>query len=355
MGKELMLAVAGSGKTSTIIDRLSLERRALVITYTDNNYEHLLRCVIRKFGYVPSSITVLTYFGFLYGFCYRPLLELQLGTRGLNFKAPPEYTQTINRMNIRYYKDSRNYLFYNRLAKLIEVKGMIPRVIARIERFYDQIYIDEVQDIAGHDFNFLIALIPARVEILLVGDFHQHTFDTSRDGNTNSSLHDDIQRYEKKLVDAGVSIDKDTLGSSWRCGEAICEFVTQKLHINMNSHRKDKVGIVPVTSQEQANVIHSSPCIVKLFYQEHYKYGCHSMNWGASKGMDHFQDVCVILSDRNWKFFEKGSFTGLAAITRNKLYVACSRARGDLYIAHEKYFKRFKLNDRKGRKADKVM
>jgi DNA helicase II / ATP-dependent DNA helicase PcrA len=78
MGKELMLAVAGSGKTSTIIDRLSLEKRALVITYTDNNYEHLLRSVIRKFGYVPSNITVLTYFGFLYGFCYRPLLELPL-------------------------------------------------------------------------------------------------------------------------------------------------------------------------------------------------------------------------------------------------------------------------------------
>ena len=58
--------------------------------------------------------------------------------------------------------------------------------------------------------------------------------------------------------------------------------------------------------------------------------------------MDHFQDVCVVLSDRNWKLYLRGSFEGLPAKTRNKLYVACSRARGDIYLAHEKYFRAFK-------------
>lgn len=99
---------------------------------------------------------------------------------------------------------------------------------------------------------------------------------------------------------------------------------------------------VPVITQDHADAIHADPGVVKLFYQESYKYGCHAFNWGASKGMDHFQDVCVVLSDRNWKLYLGGSFEALPAQTRNKLYVACSRARGNLYLAHENYFRAFK-------------
>lgn len=81
---------------------------------------------------------------------------------------------------------------------------------------------------------------------------------------------------------------------------------------------------------------------MKLFYQESHKYGCYVFNWGASKGMDHFQDVCVVLSDRNWNFYLGGSVEALPAQTRNKLYVACSRARGNLYLVHDKHFRAFK-------------
>ena len=58
------------------------------------------------------------------------------------------------------------------------------------------------------------------------------------------------------------------------------------------------MAIVPVITQDHADTVHADPGVVKLFYQESYKYGCHAFNWGASKGMDHFQDVCVVLSDK---------------------------------------------------------
>ena len=38
-----MFAVAGSGKTTKLIERLTLDQSALIITYTENNYAHLLR------------------------------------------------------------------------------------------------------------------------------------------------------------------------------------------------------------------------------------------------------------------------------------------------------------------------
>lgn len=64
MDKRLILSVAGSGKTSFIIEQLNLERNSLIITYTRNNYENLRSKVIEKFGYIPKSISIFTYFDF---------------------------------------------------------------------------------------------------------------------------------------------------------------------------------------------------------------------------------------------------------------------------------------------------
>jgi DNA helicase-2/ATP-dependent DNA helicase PcrA len=85
--------------------------------------------------------------------------------------------------------------------------------------------------------------------------------------------------------------------------------------------------------------IYEDPRIVKLFYQEHYKYACYSQNWGASKGVDRYQDVCVVLNSGNVKAWKCGSFRDINSKTRNKLYVACSRARGNLTFVPESLLK----------------
>lgn len=43
MDKRIVLAVAGSGKSSSIIDQIEEDSRALIITYTENNAEQLNR------------------------------------------------------------------------------------------------------------------------------------------------------------------------------------------------------------------------------------------------------------------------------------------------------------------------
>ena len=83
-----MLAVAGSGKTTYLISLLNLEQRFLLVTYTRNNYEHLKRSVIRKFGYFPENIKVLKYFQFVYSFCYKPFCGLDKRANGICFKQP---------------------------------------------------------------------------------------------------------------------------------------------------------------------------------------------------------------------------------------------------------------------------
>ena len=69
MDKKIIFAVAGAGKTTSIIDKLSIEENSLIITYTENNYKKLKKKVIDKFGYLPENIKIYTYFNILYFNC----------------------------------------------------------------------------------------------------------------------------------------------------------------------------------------------------------------------------------------------------------------------------------------------
>lgn len=206
---------------------------------------------------------------------------------------------------------------------------------ARLEKYYDEFLLDEVQDFAGHDFNLLKEICRSDMDILLVGDFYQHTFDTSRDGPTNKNLFDDFTRYQKHFSDIGITVDKDTLSHSYRCSPSVCAFVRKNLGINIKSHREEETGIYCLDGEKTSKNFFYDDNVVKLFFKEHNKYLCHSNNWGKSKGLDKYDDVCVALYPKAFKAYTSGDFSKLPASSRNKLYVACTRANRSLYFMNE--------------------
>jgi DNA helicase-2/ATP-dependent DNA helicase PcrA len=338
MDKRVILAVAGSGKTSRLVASLDEEQRFLVITYTELNYDNLRRKIIQRFGYFPANVTLYTYFRFLHGFCYRPFLRSKKNTKGMTFKPPPRFPQYRLTDDRRYISSSRR-LYANRLAKFIEQSDLIGAVITRMEKYFDVFFVDEVQDFAGCDFNFLMAISAAKMDVTFVGDFFQHTFDTSRDGNVNISLHDDYTAYKARFEPKGLDVDTDSLKKSRRCSKNVCNFISEKIGISIEA-MDDRESLIKYEDDPAAvRAIYEDPRTVKLFYKEHYKYACYSQNWGASKGVDRYQDVCVVLNAGNVKAWERGSFRDINAETRNKLYVACSRARGNLTFVPESLLK----------------
>ncbi|WP_043090244.1 AAA family ATPase [Xanthomonas sp. SHU 166] len=341
MDKRVTLAVAGSGKTSMLVANLDLARRFLIVTFTDGNIENIRQKIIQKFGNVPKNIRVSTYFSFLYGFCYRPFLALDKRTKGVIFKIPPRLP-AFNLGQERRYMTAGRWLYSNRLAAFVERSGLLPAVRQRLEKYYDALFVDEVQDFAGHDFNFLLELAKADVEIGFVGDFYQHTYDTSRDGQLNKTLHDDYAKYQNRFREAGIRVDTDSLKASRRCTTTVCQFIRDQVGISIHAHDERQSTVQFEDDPLAVLDLYRDPSIVKLFYQEHYKYDCFSENWGASKGMDHYDDVCVVLSAPNVKAFRAGTLNKLTASTRNKLYVACSRARGRLIFIPEALLKQFK-------------
>lgn len=339
MDKRVVFAVAGSGKTSLILSNLNLVKRALLVTYTVNNVENLREGIIRKFGYFPANIKLLSYFNFLYGFCFRPFLGFKLETRGINWKPNPnQYAKD----DVRYL-DANKRVYSNRIAKLLEKKDVINDVNNRISKYFDDVYFDEIQDLAGHDFNFLKNIVLAKVNILFVGDFYQHTFDTSRDGIVNVSLHNEYSAYGKLFTKMGLTVDTGSLIKSHRCSPTICRFIAEKIGIQMGSHRMDETSVEIVEDVNEALNIYHNADIVKLFYNDQRKYECFSKNWGECKGEDRYQDVCVVLNKKSWECLKNDKLRSLPASTKNKLYVACSRTKGTLYLLKEEYFRKLKI------------
>ncbi|ARU55860.1 uvrD/REP helicase family protein [Oleiphilus messinensis] len=345
MDKRVVFAVAGSGKTSSILDSLNADSRCLIVTYTENNTRHLKNRVIDKFGEIPVGIRIYSYFTFLYSFCFRPLCGYELKTKGVNFNFPlPQYAQRSRKDTREHYIDKSGRLYANRIAKLLIEFDVVPDLIQRIEKFYDLVFIDEFQDFAANDFNLICALAMANVEMRLVGDFFQHTFDTSRDGNTQKSLHECFDKYCDKLKKSGFEVDLASLSNSYRCSPSVCAFVSENIGIKILSHREDEVVVGYVDNVDEVDSIFNNDSIVKLFYQKSDSYAGNTANWGNTKGLDHFQDVCVVLNPTTLKAFDNTNLDQLNPTTKNKLYVACTRAKGNLYFVSEKSLKKYQVS-----------
>ena len=342
MDKRVILAAAGSGKTSHIIDSLRSSGRSLIVTYTVNNYNNLRKCIASEYGCIPDHIRLYTYFAFLYSFCLRPFAADKMKLRGINWHAPPDSTRWIKRTNEHYYLDKNRRLYHCRMAAFPNSISIVPKIQRRLSTYFDSFFVDEVQDFAGHDFNFLCAISAADLRVLLIGDFYQHTYDTSRDGNTNRNLHKDAVGYMHKLKTHGFEIDVSSFVKSYRCSPTVCAFVNQNIGIEIESHRVDDTKVEYVDTEERADELFHRTDIVKLFYKLHETYPCFSDNWGTSKGIDSFDNVCVVLNDKTDEYYNKKKLKSLAPQTKNKLYVACTRPHSNLYLVPQKYYDKYK-------------
>lgn len=324
MDKVMLHAVAGSGKTTHIVSELNLDKNIAIITYTRANQSELRKKIIQRFKYMPNNIHIFGLFEFLYSFCYLPL-QRKYPNKGICFDQPhfrfPGY----------HTKDGR--IYSNKLSKfLLDNKTTY---LERIGKYFDKVFIDEVQDLGSYDFDWLLSLNKLEIPIALVGDFYQSTFVTSRHGKKGQSLYKNYEIYKQYFNNHGIHFDELSLTDSHRCSKNICEFIQENLGIQIASHRKDETIISKIMCPEKIEEILKNDAITKLFYQKHDSYICESDNWGSSKGLT-FKDVCVILNPTTNKFF-KGKLHNLAPMTLAKFYVACSRSEGNLYFIEQKH------------------
>jgi len=337
--KRLVLAVAGSGKTRLLIESLNLDERFLIVTYTNTSLNLIKKRISVRFGYHPANIVTYTYFQFLFSFCVKPFVLFKYNLKGIYWDTPPKHTTYLKNHQLSKYLTKSGYLYHNRISKFTEIENLNNDIKDRLEKFFDHFFFDEFQDLGGHDFNFIMRLVQANINSLLVGDFFQHTYVTSFDGIVNNTLYNDLGEYCKKIEKNGITIDTTTLGNSYRCSPEICTFIDKNLGIEIGSNRKDSADIAIIKEREKALELIDNQEVIKLVYDKSSERHFIAKNWGECKGEDDYYNTCIILNKTTARLFEKENLINLAPRTKNKLYVAISRTRGNCYFVDEAIIK----------------
>lgn len=368
MAKRIILAVAGSGKTYHICHTIDPLKRNLILAFTHENVFNIQKELIDAFGVIPKLTTVSTFDSFVYHnliLPYEPSIGAHFGcnefaSKGITtINPPPQLVKSGGGKmvpNVRYvaknklghYVDGGLRYYCSTLSELaLQVKhgrnSLVKRAAERLNFFYDAIHIDEFQDFREHDYDLITKLSKVLNDVILVGDYHQHSVSAlNNSGKPFAKGKSEVGYAEflEALQAEGFEVDEVSLRESRRCAPSVCSFVRNKLGIEIVSSGNSEGEIIWI--EEDPDVILSDDRITKLVYNKSESYTFRSMNWSYSKG-DTLDSACVILTDSLEKLSED-DFTvkGLSRATINKLYVALTRSCGDVYLIKASVFKSVK-------------
>ena len=181
---EFLLAVAGSGKTESIIDRcIHYPKRRLIITYTTNGQlelENRLRQALAD-GLIDTVPEVMGWYKFLIEHFLKPYLPVSQYSRiyrGFHKDYDPGDKAPGD---IRYF-DPDGRVGGERLAYVAaqvqsSSKGL---PVSRLAKIYEEIVIDEAQDLVATDLVLLEEILASDMSLYMVGDVRQIVYETNR-------------------------------------------------------------------------------------------------------------------------------------------------------------------------------
>jgi DNA helicase-2/ATP-dependent DNA helicase PcrA len=331
---QVLLSAAGSGKTTMLVRQALARpaRRIAILTYTLENLEEIRRAFEHHAGAVPAHVTLYSWYSFLLRECIRPYqaalcaeprVESIVFVEGrTNNRAPRTQVVRHYLAGDRMYSD-RAADFAVRCDDLTQGK-----VVERLAAMYDELYIDEVQDLAGYDLDLVERLLTSGIEVMLVGDTRQATYATN-----HSPRH---QQYR------GVAMM--TLFEAWqarnlcqiqhrvishRCMQALCDLAdalypamlrTQSGNAEVTGHD----GIYIVTpDQVQQYVLEFAPTVLRYDRRETC-HGLPAVNFGQSKGRT-YSRVLIFPNGPLVRFLQTANTSTISSPA--KYYVAFTRAR----------------------------
>lgn len=335
------LAVAGSRKTQSIVNSCSsgpLGRRRLVLNYTvsgQRSLEQRLRAACH-----PSCLPdVSGWYAFLLHHWVRPFLPLKYPGRrltGLNFKDNPVATRNgiVVATGVNRFLDPDSRAYKRFLSKLaIDVDDAAEgTVITRLQRMYDEIYVDEVQDMTGYDLDVLERLLKSTSSIHLVGDIRQSVFDTNpQDRRLRKFRGLNMINWFKEQEKAG-RLSLEFSSETWRSVQAVATFAdtifnpdfkfppTISKQVESSSHD----GIFAVAPADFAAYMRTfNPVCLRQRITTRIPDGVSAINFGVAKGLT-YERVAIFPTAAMKEFLIKGTL--LSDKSACGLYVGVTRA-----------------------------
>lgn len=325
---KVIIASAGAGKTTYIVENaLKLKgQRVLVTTYTNENLDQIKAYFIEKDGYIPANITVQSWFSFLLQEGVRPYqnhMNDQKRVQSIFFQTKSHaYHRKDN------YLTSSNNIYSNKVAEFVcecdkKTKGLISK---RLEKIYDHIFIDELQDFAGYDLNLLEMFFNTKINIVAVGDPRQATFSTNNAQKNKQYRKSNIYSWLKKSKHE-ITIEK--INDCHRCNQHICDFADKLFPalpktVSKNASVTKHDGIFYISINELDDYISTHNPVILRYSKTTNTLGLHAINIGVSKGRT-YNRVLIFPTKPMIEYLKTEDIS--KAGDKSKLYVAVTRAK----------------------------
>ena len=331
----IIIACAGSGKTRRLVSEAlqARDRRIAFVTYTNNNASEIRK----RFGDmncgVPEHTDVMTWFGFLLRECARPYQIAKYDSRRI------DSLMFVTRHSARYSKeaDTKHHYFANdeliysdKIAKFVVKCNAESRqsIIRRLRRIYTDVFVDEFQDLAGWDLEFIAALLDSGMRVTLVGDPRQHIYSTHPSAKNRQYVGITVVKLVKQWEKDGLC-SVESMSASHRCGADICSFANTLWPgmDGMRSVRRDGTGhdgvfLVGETMVEKY-MRRFRPQILRHDRRAR-TYGYDALNFGSAKGLE-FSRVLIVPTDPIRRYLQSGHVAHIER-GRDRLHVAVTRA-----------------------------
>ena len=333
---KVVVASAGSRKTTMIVEEAIalVGKRILITTYTHENLDQIRSYLIEKCGHVPKHIVLLSWFSFLLQEGIRPYQSFvteKSRIASILFKDMPSGTKYAPKNNLdRYYLANSGDIYRDRVSDFVctcdERSGGL--IVRRLEKAYDHIFIDEVQDLAGYDLTFLEKLFQSALPITAVGDPRQGTFSTNNSGKNKKFKRSGIFDWVLQHSGSGL-ITMEEKNDSFRCNQVICDFADVLFQDfnktkSMNGTTTGHDGIFMIKKPEVPTYFESYKPVVLRWNKQSDTMNLPAFNIGASKGRNY--DRVLIFPTGPMKAYLKSRNLDHVG-DRSKLYVAVTRAR----------------------------
>lgn len=357
---KLIIAAAGSGKTTSLVkNALSLTEHILITTFTNENEQEIRNKFVILNGCVPANVTIQTWFSFLLQHGVKPyqasynndlsdfhvsgvnLVNEQSGLKYIIRKGAKEipvyYKEEDN--FLKYYFDENNRIFTDKLARFVCRSNEVSngKVIQRIAAIFPFIFIDEIQDLAGYDLEIIKMLFQSTSSIICVGDPRQATYYTHWEKKYDKYKNGKIQQFvEIECKKLNVIIDTASLSNSHRNNKAICDF-SSSLYSDMPASKPcncntchpieiNHQGVFLIDNDDiDAYIQTFNPIQLRQSKGKAVSKASPCCNFGNSKGKTF--DRVLIYPTGPIKAWLKDRSQILKETTKAKLYVAITRAR----------------------------
>lgn len=351
----LIISAAGAGKTTYLVNKaIKTSNEVLFLTYTIANEQEIRNKFFEIVGFVPENVSIMTWFKFLLKHGIRPyqnfviekditgmlLVNSMSGIKYRNKNGIPIAYKEDEEME-KHYFDSNMRIYSDKISKfVIKInRTSSGKVFSRLSKIFKEIYIDEVQDLAGYDLDILNLLFESEAEITIAGDPRQVTYLTHLENKYKKYRDGKIEQFViEKCIKGICIIDKETLKDSHRNNQLICDVSNQLYPDYLNAGSLQSIetfhdGIF-IINERQVNDYLSKYNPVQLRYSKAKKANNDYLvyNFGDSKGKT-FDRVMIYPTTDMIKWL-KGNKSALKQISKAKFYVALTRAKHSVAIVY---------------------